>query len=105
MGEVGALVDAKALHGGRRACDHLLCLAHSNGIPRSRVDEVLRIAGIEGVARRRAKGFSLGMGQRLGIASALLGGPAALIFDEPVDGLDPPGTHPGPTLLRELAAP
>ena len=66
MREVGALLDAKALHGGRRARDHLLCLAQSNGIPRSRVDEVLRIAGLEGVARRRAKGFSLGMGQRLG---------------------------------------
>jgi ABC-type transport system involved in cytochrome c biogenesis ATPase subunit len=75
MREVGALLDAKALHGGRRACDHLLCLARSNGIPRSRVDEVLRIVGLENVARRRAKSFSLGMGQRLGIASALLGRP------------------------------
>jgi ABC-2 type transport system ATP-binding protein len=64
MREVGALLDGKALHGGRRACDHLLCLARSNGIPRSRVDEVLRMVGLEGVARRRAKGFSLGMGQR-----------------------------------------
>jgi ABC-2 type transport system ATP-binding protein len=83
MHEVGALLDARALHGGRRARDHLLCLAQSNGI-RRRVDEVLRIVGLEGVARRRAKGFSLGMGQRLGIASALLGDPAVLIFDEPV---------------------
>jgi ABC-2 type transport system ATP-binding protein len=66
MREVGALLDAKALHGGRRACDHLLCLTQSNGIPRSRADEVLRIVGLEGVARRRAKGYSLGMGQRLG---------------------------------------
>src|SRR5258708_24263614 len=104
MGEVGALVDAKALHGGRRARDLLLCLAHSNGIPRSRVDEVLRIVGLQGVARRRAKGFSLGMGQRLGIASALLGDPAVLIFDEPVNGLDPDGIHWVPTLLPALAA-
>jgi ABC-2 type transport system ATP-binding protein len=104
MREVGALLDAKALHGGRRARDHLLCLAHSNGIPRRRVDEVLRIAGLEGVARRRAKGFSLGMGQRLGIASALLGDPAVLIFDEPVNGLDPDGIRWVRTLMRALAA-
>ena len=104
MREVGALLDAKALHGGRRARDHLLCLAHSNGIPRSRAEEVLRIVGLEGVARRRAKGFSLGMGQRLGIASALLGDPAVLIFDEPVNGLDPDGIHWVRTLLRALAA-
>ncbi len=104
MREVGALLDAKALHGGRRARDHLLCLAQSNGIPRSRVDEVLRIVGLEGVARRRAKGFSLGMGQRLGIASAILGDPAVLIFDEPVNGLDPDGIHWVRTLLRALAA-
>ena len=104
MREVGALLDAKALHGGRRARDHLLCLARSNGIPRSRVDEVLRIAGLEGVARRRAKGFSLGMAQRLGIASALLGDPAVLIFDEPVNGLDPDGIHWVRTLMRALAA-
>jgi ABC-2 type transport system ATP-binding protein len=104
MREVGALLDAKALHGGRRARDHLLCLARSNGIPRSRVDEVLRIVGLEGVARRRAKGFSLGMGQRLGIASALLGDPAVLILDEPVNGLDPDGIHWVRTLMRALAA-
>jgi ABC-2 type transport system ATP-binding protein len=104
MREVGALLDAKALHGGRRAFDHLLCLAQSNGIPRSRVDEVLRIVGIEGVARRRVKGFSLGMGQRLGIASALLGDPPVLIFDEPVNGLDPDGIHWVRTLMRALAA-
>jgi ABC-2 type transport system ATP-binding protein len=104
MREVGALLDAKALHGGRRARDHLLCLARSNGIPRSRVDEVLRIAGLEDVARRRAKGLSLGMGQRLGIASALLGDPAVLIFDEPVNGLDPDGIHWVRTLMRALAA-
>jgi ABC-2 type transport system ATP-binding protein len=104
MREVGALLDAKALHGGRRARDHLLCLAQSNGIPRRRVDEVLGIVGLEGVARRRAKGFSLGMGQRLGIASALLGDPAVLIFDEPVNGLDPDGIHWVRTLMRTLAA-
>jgi ABC-2 type transport system ATP-binding protein len=104
MREVGALLDAKALHGGRRARDHLLCLAQSNGIPRSRVDEVLRIVGLEGVARRRAKGFSLGMGQRLGIASALLGDPAVLMFDEPVNGLDPDGIHWVRSLMRDLAA-
>jgi ABC-2 type transport system ATP-binding protein len=104
MREVGALLDAKALHGGRRAFDHLLCLARSNGIPRSRVNEVLRLVGLEDVARRRAKGFSLGMGQRLGIASALLGDPAVLIFDEPINGLDPDGIHWVRTLLRGLAA-
>ncbi len=104
MREVGALLDARALHGGRRACDHLLCLAQSNGIPRSRVDEVLRTVGPEGVARRRAKGFSLGMGQRPGIASALPGDPAVLIFDEPVNGLDPDGIRWVRTLLRALAA-
>ncbi len=73
MREVGAPLDVKAVHGGRRARDHLLCLAQSNGIPRGRVDEVLRLVGLEDVARRRAKGFSPGMSQRLGIASALLG--------------------------------
>ncbi len=104
MREVGALLDAKALQGGRRARDHLLCLAQSNGIPRGRVDEVLRAVGLEGVARRRAKGFSLGMSQRLGIASALLGDPAVLIFDEPINGLDPDGIHWVRTLMRTLAA-
>ena len=104
MREVGALLDAKAVQGGRRAFDHLLCLAQSNGIPRGRVDEVIRIVGLEGVARRRAKGLSLGMSQRLGIAAALLGDPAVLIFDEPVNGLDPDGIHWVRTLMRELAA-
>jgi ABC-2 type transport system ATP-binding protein len=104
MREVGALLDAKGLHGGRRAYDHLLCLAQSNGIARSRVDEVLGVVGLEDVAKRRAKGFSLGMSQRLGIASALLGDPAVLIFDEPVNGLDPDGIHWVRTLMRSLAA-
>src|ERR1700690_1704662 len=104
MREVGALLDAKGLHPGRPAYDHLLCLAQSNGITRSRVDEVLRVVGLEDVARRRVKGFSLGMGQRLGIASALLGDPAVLIFDEPADGLDPDGIHWVLALMRALAA-
>ena len=104
MREVGALLDAKAVQGGRRARDHLLCLAQSNGIPRRRVDEVLRTVGLEDVSRRRAKGFSLGMSQRLGIASALLGDPAVLIFDEPVNGLDPDGIRWVRTLMRALAA-
>jgi ABC-2 type transport system ATP-binding protein len=104
MREVGALLDARAVHGGRRAYDHLLCLAYSNGIARRRVDEVIRLVGLEDVARRRTKGFSLGMSQRLGIASALLGDPAVLIFDEPVNGLDPDGIHWVRTLMRTLAA-
>ena len=102
--EVGALLDAKAVHGGRKAYNHLLLLAQSNGIPKSRVDEVLRIVGLEGVARRRAGGFSLGMGQRLGIAAALLGDPGILMFDEPVNGLDPEGIAWVRQLMRALAA-
>ncbi len=102
--EVGALLDAKAMHGGRSAYNHLLCLAQSNGIPARRVDEVLQIVGLESVARRRANGFSLGMGQRLGIAAALLGDPAVLMFDEPVNGLDPEGIVWVRTLMRALAA-
>ncbi len=104
MREVGALLDAKAVHGGRTARAHLLGLAQSNGIPASRVDEVLRLVGLEAVAKRRAKGFSLGMGQRLGIAAALLGDPAILIFDEPVNGLDPEGIVWVRTFMRALAA-
>ncbi len=103
MREVGALLDAKALHGGRRAYDHLLCLAQSNGIGKRRVTEVLQLVGLEQVAKRRAKGFSLGMGQRLGIAAALLGDPAVLIFDEPVNGLDPEGIVWVRNLMRTLA--
>jgi ABC-2 type transport system ATP-binding protein len=102
--EIGALLDAKAMHGGRSAYNHLLCLAQSNGIPARRVSEVLQIVGLESVARRRASGFSLGMGQRLGIAAALLGDPAVLMFDEPVNGLDPEGIVWVRTLMRALAA-
>ncbi|MGH9077197.1 MAG: ATP-binding cassette domain-containing protein [Acidimicrobiales bacterium] len=102
--EVGALLDAKAVHQGRSAHSHLRALAESNGIPRSRVTEVLRLVGLEAVARRRAGGFSLGMGQRLGIAGALLGDPAVLMFDEPVNGLDPEGILWVRNLMRGLAA-
>ena len=91
MQEVGALLDAKAVHGGRSARSHLLSLAQTNGIPRWRVDEVLGIVGLSGVAGKRSKGFSLGMSQRLGIAATLLGDPEILMFDEPVNGLDPEG--------------
>lgn len=101
---VGALLDASAIHPGRRARDHLLWMAHSNGIPRSRVDEVLRLVGLTQVAGRRAGGFSLGMRQRLGIAAALLGDPPVLMFDEPVNGLDPEGIQWIRGLLRTLAA-
>ncbi|MFF4753507.1 ABC transporter ATP-binding protein [Streptomyces sp. NPDC002514] len=101
---IGALLDAKAMHGGRSAYNHLLCLAQSNGIPVSRVNEVLDTVGLTAVARKKAKGFSLGMGQRLGIAGALLGDPRILMFDEPVNGLDPEGIHWIRNLMRSLAA-
>ncbi|HEX6361070.1 ABC transporter ATP-binding protein [Actinophytocola sp.] len=101
--EVGALLDAGAVHGGRKAYDHLLALAVSNGIPRRRVDEVLARTGLESVAGRRAGGFSLGMRQRLGIAAALLGEPRVLIFDEPVNGLDPEGIRWIRDFMRDLA--
>ena len=91
MGQVGALVDAKALHGGRSAYHHLLCLAQTNNLPSGRVGEVLALVGLAEAARKRTKGFSLGMGQRLGIAAALLGNPRILMFDEPANGLDPEG--------------
>jgi len=104
MREVGALLDAKAVHGGRSAYNHLWCLAASNGIPRSRVDEVIGMVGLEDVARKRSKGFSLGMSQRLGIAAALLGDPEILMFDEPVNGLDPEGIRWIRMLMRSLAA-
>jgi ABC-2 type transport system ATP-binding protein len=104
MREVGALLDAKAIHGGRTAYNHLLCLAQTNNLPRRRVDEVLDMVGLSAVARKRSKGFSLGMGQRLGIASALLGDPKILMFDEPVNGLDPEGILWIRNLMKALAA-
>jgi ABC-2 type transport system ATP-binding protein len=104
MREVGALLDAKAVHGGRSAYNHLLCLAQTNNLPKRRVGEVLELVGLSGVARKRSKGFSLGMGQRLGIAGALLGDPAILMFDEPVNGLDPEGILWIRNLMKALAA-
>ncbi len=101
---IGALLEAKAWHGGRTAYNHLLCLAQSNGIARSRVREVLETVGLTAVARKKTKGFSMGMGQRLGIAAALLGDPRILMFDEPVNGLDPEGIHWIRTLMKSLAA-
>ena len=92
MREVGALLDARAVHGGRSAYNHLLCLAQTNNLPRKRVGEVLEQVGLTEVARERTKGFSLGMSQRLGIAATLLGDPNVLMFDEPVNGLDPRGS-------------
>jgi ABC-2 type transport system ATP-binding protein len=104
MREVGALLDAKAVHGGRSAYNHLLCLAQTNNLPARRVGEVLDLVGLNDVARKRSKGFSLGMGQRLGIAGALLGDPAILMFDEPVNGLDPEGILWIRNLMKALAA-
>jgi len=101
--EVGALLEAKALHPGRSAYDHLLSMAQTNAVPRARVDEVLELVGLESVARRRVGKYSLGMSQRLGIASALLGDPGVLLFDEPVNGLDPEGILWVRTLLQGLA--
>jgi ABC-2 type transport system ATP-binding protein len=102
--QVGALLDASAVHPGRRAKDHLLWMAQSNGIPSGRVSEVLEHVGLTSAARRRAGGFSLGMRQRLGIAGAMLGDPPVLIFDEPVNGLDPEGIRWIRGYLRSLAA-
>jgi ABC-2 type transport system ATP-binding protein len=102
--EVGSLLDASALHAGRTARAHLRSIAQSNGIGRPRVEEVLRLAGLAGVGGRRAGGFSLGMKQRLGIAAAMLGDPPVLMFDEPVNGLDPEGIHWIRGFFRELAA-
>jgi len=103
LAEVGALLDAGAVHGGRKAHDHLLALAVSNGLPRRRVGDVLVRTGLDGVAGKRAGGFSLGMRQRLGIAAALLGDPRVLIFDEPVNGLDPEGIRWIRDFMRSLA--
>jgi len=91
MREVGALLDAKDVHGGRTAQAHLMALCQANGLPRTRVGEVLELTGLREVAKKRIRGFSLGMSQRLGIAAAMLGDPQVLMFDEPVNGLDPEG--------------
>jgi ABC-2 type transport system ATP-binding protein len=101
--EVGALLDARAVHPGRSAYNHLYSLAAANGIARGRVDQVLDQVGLTSVARKRVGGFSLGMSQRLGIAGALLGDPGTLLFDEPVNGLDPDGILWIRTLMRSLA--
>ena len=102
--DVGAMLESAAIHPGRSARGHLLALAQSNGIPHRRVDEVLGLAGLDSVARVRAGVFSLGMTQRLGIAAAMLGDPAVLLLDEPVNGLDPEGVAWIRRLLRSLAA-
>jgi ABC-2 type transport system ATP-binding protein len=102
--KVGALLDAHSVHGGRSARNHLLSLAQLSGIPASRVEEVLGVVGLRDAAGKRSKGFSLGMGQRLGIAAALLGDPEVLLFDEPVNGLDPEGIYWVRTLMKRLAA-
>ncbi len=102
--QVGALLEAKAVHSGRSAWNHLLSLAATHGIPKARVHEVIELTGLESVARKRVGGFSLGMGQRLGIAAALLGDPKTLILDEPVNGLDPDGVVWVRQLARRMAA-
>jgi ABC-2 type transport system ATP-binding protein len=104
MAELGLLLEAKAMHTGRSARNHLLALAQTNGISRRRVDEVIEMVGLREVAGKRVGGFSLGMGQRLGVASALLGDPKVVILDEPVNGLDPEGVLWVRNLLKGLAA-
>jgi ABC-2 type transport system ATP-binding protein len=102
--EVGALLEARSVHTGRSAYNHLLALARTHGIPRRRVDELIDMVGLQEVARKRAGQFSLGMGQRLGIAAALLGDPSTVMLDEPVNGLDPEGIRWMRALLKGLAA-
>jgi ABC-2 type transport system ATP-binding protein len=102
--EVGALLEARSIHGGRSAYDHLLALAQTHGISRRRVDELIDLVGLHEVAKKRAGKFSLGMGQRLGIAAALLGDPSTVMLDEPVNGLDPEGIHWMRNLLKGLAS-
>jgi ABC-2 type transport system ATP-binding protein len=104
MAELGILLEAKAVHTGRSARNHLLALAQTNGVPRRRVSELIEMVGLADVAAKRVGGFSLGMGQRLGIASALLGDPQVVILDEPVNGLDPEGVLWVRNLLKALAA-
>jgi len=104
MAELGILLEARAMHTGRSARHHLLALAQTNGVSRRRVDEVIDMAGLSEVAGKRVGGFSLGMGQRLGIAAALLGDPRVVVLDEPVNGLDPEGVLWVRTLLKGLAA-
>jgi ABC-2 type transport system ATP-binding protein len=104
MAELGVLLEAKAVHTGRSARNHLLALAQTNGIRARRVDEVIDIVGLREVAGKRVGGFSLGMGQRLGVASALLGNPQTVVLDEPVNGLDPEGVRWMRTMLKDLAA-
>ncbi|MEV7731698.1 ATP-binding cassette domain-containing protein [Streptomyces sp. NPDC088921] len=101
--EIGSLLEAKSVHPGRTAFNHLMALAYTHGIARSRVDEVIELAGLTSVAGKRVGAFSLGMGQRLGIAAALLGDPAIVMLDEPVNGLDPEGVLWVRNLLRQLA--
>jgi ABC-2 type transport system ATP-binding protein len=104
MHEIGAMLEARSIHTGRSAYNHLLAMAQTHGLPRARVQEVIDVVGLSSVARKRAGGFSLGMGQRLGIASALLGDPATVILDEPANGLDPEGILWIRNLLKGLAA-
>ena len=104
MREVGALLDAKSVHGGRSAYNHLLCLAQTNNVPKRRVGEVLELVGLSAVAKKRSKGFSLGMSQRLGIAGTMLGDPKVVMFDEPVNGLDPEGILWIRNLMKTLAS-
>jgi ABC-2 type transport system ATP-binding protein len=102
--EVGALLEARAVHTGRSGYNHLLALAQTHGIPRRRIDEVIELVGLESVARKRVGSFSLGMGQRLGVAAALLGDPATVVLDEPANGLDPEGIRWIRNLLKGLAS-